>query len=65
MKQLKSDPNRTVIYPSRSDLEAAHVAFKSVIEAWTAQSPHNRELLKLVHAQIAKLRSEREPPGHG
>jgi TRAP-type C4-dicarboxylate transport system substrate-binding protein len=58
-EQLKSDPARTVIYPSRSDLDAAHVAFKTVIEAWTTQSPRNRELLKLVHTEIAKLRSDR------
>lgn len=64
MKQLKSDPKRTVIYPSRSDLEVAHVAFKAAIDAWTAQAPHNRELLALVRTQIAKLRSEHEPPGH-
>jgi TRAP-type C4-dicarboxylate transport system substrate-binding protein len=64
VEQLKSDPKRTVIYPSRSDLDVAHVAFKTVIEAWTAQAPRNQELLTLVHAQIAKLRSERSPPGH-
>jgi TRAP-type C4-dicarboxylate transport system substrate-binding protein len=64
MKQLKSDSKRTVIYPSRSDLEVAHVAFKTVIDAWTAQAPHNRELLTLVRTQIAKLQSERVPPGH-
>jgi TRAP-type transport system periplasmic protein len=64
IEQLKSDPKRTGIYPSRSDLDVAHVAFKAVIEAWTAQDPRNRELLTLVHAQIAKLRSERESPGH-
>jgi TRAP-type C4-dicarboxylate transport system substrate-binding protein len=64
IKQLKSDPKRTVIYPSRSDLDVAHVAFKTVIETWTAQDPRNRELLTLVRAQIAKFRSEREPPGH-
>jgi hypothetical protein len=64
MKQLKSDPKRTVIYPSRSDIDVADAAFKTVIEAWTAQDPHNRELLTLVRAQIAKFRSGRDPPGH-
>ena len=59
MKQLKSDRNRSVIYPTQLDLDTAQVAFKSVIDAWTAQSPRNRELLKLVHSEIAKLRSDR------
>ena len=59
IEKLKSDPARTVIYPSRSDLDAAHVAFKAVIDAWTTQSHRNRELLKLVHTEIAKLRSDR------
>jgi TRAP-type C4-dicarboxylate transport system substrate-binding protein len=59
VKQLQSDPERTVIYPSGSDLDAAHLAFKTVTEAWIGQNPHNRELLKLVHGEIAKLRSDR------
>jgi TRAP-type transport system periplasmic protein len=63
LEKLKSDPKRTAIYPSRSDLDVAHVAFKTVIEAWTARDPRNRELLMLVQAQIAKLRSEHDPPG--
>jgi TRAP-type C4-dicarboxylate transport system substrate-binding protein len=59
MKQLKSDRSRTVIYPTRSDLDAAQAAFKTVIEAWTSQSPRNQELLKMVHSEIARLRSDR------
>ena len=59
VEQLQSDPGRTVIDPSRSDLDAAQVVFKTVTEAWIGQSPHHRELLKLVHGEIAKLRSDR------
>jgi TRAP-type transport system periplasmic protein len=58
-ERLKSDPARTVIHPSRSDLDAAHIAFKTVIDAWSSQSSRNREFLKLVHTEIAKLRSDR------
>jgi TRAP-type transport system periplasmic protein len=58
VEQLQSDPERSVIYPSPSDLDAAHVAFKTVTEAWAGQSPRNRELLKQVHDEIAKLRSD-------
>jgi TRAP-type C4-dicarboxylate transport system substrate-binding protein len=59
VEQLRSDPMRSVIYPSPSDLGAAHVAFKSVTEAWAGQSSHNRELLTLVHGEIARLRADR------
>jgi TRAP-type C4-dicarboxylate transport system substrate-binding protein len=59
VEQLQSDPERTVIHPSQSDLGAAHVAFRRVTEAWTSQSPHNRELLQLVHDEIARLRPDR------
>jgi TRAP-type C4-dicarboxylate transport system substrate-binding protein len=59
LEKLKSDSARTVIYPSRPDLVAAHGAFKTVIGAWANQSSQNRDLLKLVHTEIAKLRSDR------
>jgi TRAP-type C4-dicarboxylate transport system substrate-binding protein len=59
LEQLKSDPLRTVIFPSQAELESARAAFRTVIEAWTTQRPHNQELLQQVHAEIAKLRSDR------
>lgn len=57
--QLKSDPKRTVIVPSQSDLDTAQAAFKTIIEAWQAKAPHNLALLTAVRAEIAKLRSIR------
>jgi TRAP-type C4-dicarboxylate transport system substrate-binding protein len=59
VEKLKSDPERTVIAPSKPDLDAARVAFKTVTTAWIAQRPHNRALLQLVHSEIARLRSDR------
>ncbi len=59
MAQLRSEPNRTLIFPSQADLDIADVAFKSVIAEWTAESPHHRELLGLVESEISKLRSDR------
>jgi TRAP-type C4-dicarboxylate transport system substrate-binding protein len=59
MEQLKSEPNRKLTFPSQSDLDIAHTAFKSVIAEWAAVSPYNRELLELVESEIAKLRSIR------
>jgi TRAP-type C4-dicarboxylate transport system substrate-binding protein len=59
MKQLKSEPNRKLTFPSQSDLDVAHAAFKAVIAEWAAASPHHRELLELVKSDIAALRSSR------
>jgi TRAP-type C4-dicarboxylate transport system substrate-binding protein len=59
MEQWKSDPRRNVILPSQPDLASARATFATVIEAWTAQRPKNRELLNLVQAEIARLRSDR------
>ncbi len=58
--QLKADGRRTVVEPSSADVAAARRVFASVTEEWAAQSPHNRELLALVKAEIAKLRSSTE-----
>ena len=59
MAQLRSDPMRKVIVPSSADLEAAHVVFKAVIDAWATKSPRNSELLNLAETEIAKLRATR------
>jgi TRAP-type C4-dicarboxylate transport system substrate-binding protein len=59
MKQLKSEPNRKLTFPSQPDLDLAHAAFKAVIAEWAAESPHHRELLELVESDIANLRSGR------
>ena len=59
-EKLKADRRRTVVEPSPADLAAARSVFASVTEEWAAQSPHNRELLELVRAEIAKLRSSKE-----
>ena len=60
LEKLKSDPRRKVINPSLADLHTAQAAFKSVIEEWASKSPHNRELLELARAEIAKLSSAKE-----
>jgi TRAP-type C4-dicarboxylate transport system substrate-binding protein len=59
MEQLKSNPRRKIIYPSQSDLDAAHRAFSAVIKEWVARDPRNREQFETVEAQIAKLRATR------
>ena len=59
LEQLKSDPKRTVIFPSQLEMETAQAAFKTAVEGWIAQRPNHRDLLNLVHAEIAKSRSDR------
>lgn len=59
MEKLKSDPKRTVIFPSQADRDTAQAAFKRVIEGWLAEDPRNPKLLKAVEAEIAKLRAPR------
>jgi TRAP-type C4-dicarboxylate transport system substrate-binding protein len=59
-EKFKADLRRTVVEPSPADLATARSVFASVVEEWAAKSPHNRELLTLVRAEIAKLRSSKE-----
>jgi TRAP-type C4-dicarboxylate transport system substrate-binding protein len=56
MEQLKSDPKRKVIFPSKTDLAQIQAAFKSVIADWAGENPRNRKLLNIAEAEIAKLR---------
>jgi TRAP-type C4-dicarboxylate transport system substrate-binding protein len=56
MEQFKSDPKRTVIFPSQRDADTAQAVFRTVIDEWQAKNPRNRELLTAVEGEIAKLR---------
>jgi TRAP-type C4-dicarboxylate transport system substrate-binding protein len=58
IEQFRSDPNRTVIFPSQRDLDVAQATYRRVIDEWQARTPRNRELLRMVESEIAKL-----PPG--
>jgi len=57
VKQLQSDPKRKVVFPSQAELDSMQPAFKSVIDSWAAKTPRNKELLGLVQAEIANVRS--------
>jgi TRAP-type C4-dicarboxylate transport system substrate-binding protein len=59
LEQLKSDPRRTVIFPSRAESEVAEAGFKAVRAEWADASPHRRQLLNAAEAEIARFRSER------
>jgi TRAP-type C4-dicarboxylate transport system substrate-binding protein len=59
IEQLKSDPLRTVIFPSQSEVEVAKDAFRAVRAEWADASPHHRLLLSTVEAEILKFRAGR------
>jgi TRAP-type C4-dicarboxylate transport system substrate-binding protein len=56
LEKLKSDPKRTVTFPSKADLDTAQAAFKKVIDKWLAEDRRHPELLAVVQNEIAKLR---------
>jgi TRAP-type C4-dicarboxylate transport system substrate-binding protein len=57
MNGLKSDPNRALIAPSRSELDALQATFQTVLEKWRDQNSRNMELWRLVETEIARLRT--------
>jgi TRAP-type C4-dicarboxylate transport system substrate-binding protein len=57
LKQLKTDPKRNLVFPSVSDLDRAHSAFKSVIADWLEKKPNHPLLLQKAQNELAKLRS--------
>jgi TRAP-type C4-dicarboxylate transport system substrate-binding protein len=57
LEQLKADPRRKVIFLSPADSERMQHISASVAEVWAAMSPHNKELLTRVRAEIKDLRS--------
>jgi TRAP-type C4-dicarboxylate transport system substrate-binding protein len=57
MNDLKSDPNRRVIVPARSELDTLQATFQTVFEQWRKETPRNLQLQKLVETEIAKVRS--------
>ncbi len=55
--RIKADPRRTVTHPTPADEAAAQRVFDAVADEWAAVSTHNRDLLTLIRAEIAKVRS--------
>jgi TRAP-type C4-dicarboxylate transport system substrate-binding protein len=59
LEQLKSDPLRTIVFPTSAEIGVAEAAFKAVRIAWAEAGPHHRVLLNAVEAEISRYRSER------
>jgi TRAP-type C4-dicarboxylate transport system substrate-binding protein len=57
MNDLRSDPNRQLIVPPRSELDTLQAIFQTGFEKWRDESPRNMELWKLVESGIAKVRA--------
>lgn len=57
VQRLKDDPKRTVVFPPQSELDQTQPAFNSVIDAWVAKQPRNKELLELVRKETAAYRA--------
>jgi TRAP-type C4-dicarboxylate transport system substrate-binding protein len=57
MNALKSDPNRVLIVPPRSELDTLQATFQNVLEKWRDENARNMELWRLVETEIARLRT--------
>lgn len=58
-EQLNADEHRKVVYPSKSDLERADIAFSTVISGWVAESSRHVTLLSKLNAELTKLQDAR------
>jgi TRAP-type C4-dicarboxylate transport system substrate-binding protein len=58
LEQLKSDPQRTVVFPSEAEIVVARAAFRTLRGEWADANPHHRQLLDAVEAEISRYRSE-------
>ena len=57
MNALKSDPNRVLIVPPRSELDTLQATFQNVLEKWRDENARNTQLWRLVETEIARLRT--------
>jgi TRAP-type C4-dicarboxylate transport system substrate-binding protein len=57
LERLKTEPGNTIVEPTPKDMVTAQRINRALIESWAAKSPHNRELLRRVDAELATIRS--------
>ena len=53
LEQLKSDPLRTVTFPSQSEIDVAERTFRALRAEWADATPRRRELLNAVEAEVS------------
>lgn len=56
LDKLRSDPQHTVTTPTAAEVAEARTKFDTVTASWADRSARNAELLKLVRAEIEKVR---------
>jgi len=57
LDKIKSDATQKVVEPSPADRAAAQRVYKSLIDAWAVKSERNRDLLKMIKADLATIRA--------
>lgn len=57
LDKLKSDAAHKEVEPSPADRAAAQRIYKSLMDAWAANSLHNRQLLRTIEADLAGIHS--------
>lgn len=58
MNRFKTDPNRTVVFPSEADQKTADLIFAKVAREWAARDPRNEQLLTTAREFLASIRSK-------
>jgi TRAP-type C4-dicarboxylate transport system substrate-binding protein len=59
LAKIKADGARRVTEPSPADRAVAQQTYRSLIESWAAKSARNRELVNMIQAELATIRSGR------
>jgi TRAP-type C4-dicarboxylate transport system substrate-binding protein len=57
LEGLESDSARKVIFPSQAETDLAGQVFKEVRAEWAQASPHHRQLLSALEAELRQVRS--------
>ncbi len=57
MNQLESDKRRTVVFPSKADMKIVGPIYESIVNAYSAESPHNAKLVEAARAEVTKIRA--------
>lgn len=57
LKKIETDEQRMVVEPSQADAAAAQQIFRSMIDSWAGESVHNKELLRMLEAELTAIRS--------
>jgi TRAP-type C4-dicarboxylate transport system substrate-binding protein len=57
IEKFKADKKRTVVLPSKSDLDAIKPVYEKVTADWAAKDPRNAQILAKAREQLSEIRS--------